>query len=49
MQARYRAVLLDALGTLVELDPPWPLLRRTLKLRHGIEVSDDDAKQAMLA
>jgi putative hydrolase of the HAD superfamily len=49
MQARYRAVLLDALGTLVELDPPWPLLRATLELRHGIEVADDDAKQAMLA
>jgi putative hydrolase of the HAD superfamily len=49
MQARYRAVLLDALGTLVELDSPWPLLRRTLELRHGIEVTDEDAKQAMLA
>jgi putative hydrolase of the HAD superfamily len=48
-QARYGAVLLDALGTLVELDPPWPLLRRILDQRHGIEVSDADAKQAMLA
>jgi putative hydrolase of the HAD superfamily len=45
----YRAVLLDALGTLVELEPPWPLLRRTLAARHGVEVSDDEAKDAMLA
>jgi putative hydrolase of the HAD superfamily len=49
MQARYRAVLLDALGTLVALEPPWPLLRRILKLRHAIEVSEAEAKQAMLA
>ncbi len=45
----YRAVLLDALGTLVELEPPWPSLRRILRDRHGIEVSEADAKQAMLA
>jgi putative hydrolase of the HAD superfamily len=44
----FRAVLLDALGTLVELEPPWPLLRRTLSARHGIEVSEEDAKRAML-
>jgi putative hydrolase of the HAD superfamily len=44
----YRAVLLDALGTLVELEPPWPILRRTLSTRHGIEVSEGDARQAML-
>jgi putative hydrolase of the HAD superfamily len=49
MQTRYSAVLLDALGTLVELEPPWPLLRRTLELRHGIEVTDAEAKQAVLA
>lgn len=49
MQARYRAVLLDVLGTLVELEPPWPFLRRTLAGRHGIEVTDAEAKQAMLA
>jgi putative hydrolase of the HAD superfamily len=48
-QARYRAVMLDALGTLVELESPWPLLRRILDQRHGIEVSEADAKQAMLA
>jgi putative hydrolase of the HAD superfamily len=45
----YRAVLLDALGTLVELQPPWPLLRGTLAARHGIEISETDAKRAMLA
>lgn len=47
--AGYRAVLLDVLGTLVELDPPWPYLRRTLHDRHGIEVSEPDARRAMLA
>jgi putative hydrolase of the HAD superfamily len=45
----YRAVLLDALGTLVELELPWPLLRRTLATRHGIDVSETEAKEAMLA
>jgi putative hydrolase of the HAD superfamily len=45
----YRAVLFDALGTLVELDPPWPLLRGTLAARHSIEVPEDDARRAMLA
>jgi len=45
----YRAVLLDALGTLVQLEPPWPLLRGTLAKRHAIEVSEVDAKRAMLA
>jgi putative hydrolase of the HAD superfamily len=47
--AGYRAVLFDALGTLVELDPPWPHLRRTVRDRHGIEVSESDARRAMLA
>jgi putative hydrolase of the HAD superfamily len=44
-----RAVLLDALGTLLELIPPWPRLRQTLAQRHGVEVSEDDAKRAVLA
>lgn len=44
-----RAVLLDALGTLVELEPPWPRLRRTLADRHGVEVSEQDARRALLA
>jgi putative hydrolase of the HAD superfamily len=45
----YRAVLLDALGTVVELEPPWPSLRATLATRHGIEVTEEEAKRAMLA
>jgi putative hydrolase of the HAD superfamily len=45
----YRAVLFDALGTLLELEPPWPPLRRVLSERHGIEVSAEDAKRAFLA
>jgi putative hydrolase of the HAD superfamily len=46
---RPRAVLLDALGTLLELVPPWPRLRQILMQRHGIEVSEDDARRALLA
>jgi 2-haloalkanoic acid dehalogenase type II len=45
----YRAVLFDALGTLLELEPPWPYLRATLARRHGIEVSESVAKEAVLA
>jgi putative hydrolase of the HAD superfamily len=45
----YRAVLFDALGTLVELEPPWPLLMSTLADRHGIAVPESEAKRAMLA
>jgi putative hydrolase of the HAD superfamily len=45
----YRAVLFDALGTLVELEPPWPRLRRALEQRHGVAVSEEQAKEAMLA
>jgi putative hydrolase of the HAD superfamily len=44
-----RAVLFDALGTLLELEPPWPYLRGTLARRHGIEVPESDAKAAVLA
>jgi len=44
-----RAVLFDALGTLVELEPPWPRLIDLLHSRFGIEVGWDDAKRAMLA
>ncbi|MBI5106315.1 MAG: HAD-IA family hydrolase [Solirubrobacterales bacterium] len=43
-----RAVLLDALGTLLELEPPWPLLREELA-RRGVEVTEDDARGALLA
>jgi putative hydrolase of the HAD superfamily len=43
-----RAALLDALGTLVELERPWPHLVAELHAR-GVSVSEDDARRAMLA
>ncbi|HEX6621666.1 MAG TPA: HAD-IA family hydrolase [Solirubrobacteraceae bacterium] len=42
------AVLLDALGTLVELEAPWPHLARELAAR-GAVVDIEDARAAMLA
>jgi putative hydrolase of the HAD superfamily len=41
-------VLLDALGTLVELERPWPHLVDELAAR-GVVVSEEDARAAMLA
>jgi putative hydrolase of the HAD superfamily len=41
-------VLLDALGTLVELERPWPPLAEELAAR-GVVVSQDDARRAMQA
>jgi putative hydrolase of the HAD superfamily len=43
-----RAVLLDALGTLVRLVEPWPGLRRELAAR-GVEVSLEQAEVALRA
>jgi putative hydrolase of the HAD superfamily len=43
-----RAVLLDALGTLVELQPPAPRLRRVLR-ESGIEVSEEQAAAGFVA
>ena len=43
-----RAALLDALGTLVELERPWPHLVAELRAR-GVAVGEDDARRAMLA
>lgn len=43
-----RAVLLDALGTLVELEPPVPALRAELAAR-GVEVDDAEAGATLLA
>jgi len=43
-----RAVLLDALGTLVELQPPAPRLRRLLR-DSGIEVSEEQAAAGFVA
>jgi putative hydrolase of the HAD superfamily len=47
--SRPRAVLLDALGTLVALEPPWPAFVRELRLRHGIELTLDQAVAALRA
>jgi putative hydrolase of the HAD superfamily len=44
---RTRAVLLDALGTLVHFEPPAPLLRAALRERLGIEVSTEAAEAAI--
>jgi putative hydrolase of the HAD superfamily len=43
-----RAVLLDALGTLLELEPPVPALRAELAAR-GLELDDAEAGAALLA
>lgn len=42
-----RAILLDALGTLVALAPPAPLLRRELARRFEIDVTDGEAERAI--
>lgn len=44
-----RAVLLDALGTLVGLRQPWPLLVEALRERHGIEISLEQSVGALRA
>jgi putative hydrolase of the HAD superfamily len=46
---RPAAVLLDALGTLVHLQPPGPRLRASLASRLGLEVGADRAQAAMQA
>jgi putative hydrolase of the HAD superfamily len=43
-----RAVLLDALGTLVELQPPAPRLRRLLR-EAGFEVTEEQAAAGFMA
>lgn len=43
------AVLLDALGTLLDLDAPVPRLMGELRERHGIEVALPDAVRAVKA
>jgi putative hydrolase of the HAD superfamily len=45
----HRALLLDALGTLVALEPPAPRLRSALAERFGIAVSDEQARAAIAA
>jgi putative hydrolase of the HAD superfamily len=44
-----RAVLLDALGTLVELQPPAPRLRAALEARAGIDVGEEAAQRGFAA
>jgi putative hydrolase of the HAD superfamily len=44
-----RAVLLDALGTLLTFEPPAPHLRTALRERHGVEVSEAVAAAAITA
>jgi putative hydrolase of the HAD superfamily len=44
-----RAILLDALGTLVDLEPPAPLLRVELAARFGVELSEADCERAIAA
>jgi putative hydrolase of the HAD superfamily len=44
-----RAILLDALGTLLELEPPAPLLRAELRRRLGVALSESDARRAIAA
>jgi putative hydrolase of the HAD superfamily len=43
------AILLDALGTLVALEPPAPLLRAELARRFGLEISEPQAEKAIAA
>jgi putative hydrolase of the HAD superfamily len=43
------AVLLDAMGTLLRLVPPAPLLREALWARLGADVGEDAARRAMRA
>jgi putative hydrolase of the HAD superfamily len=43
-----RAVLLDALGVLLELEPPWPLLRAELAAR-GVAITEEQARAALRA
>lgn len=44
-----RAILLDALGTLVALAPPAPRLRVELASRYGVSVSEPEAERAIAA
>ena len=44
-----RALLLDALGTLLELEPPAPRLRAELLQRFGLQITETDAQRAIAA
>jgi len=43
------AVLLDGLGTLVALAPPWPALVEQLREAHGVELAPAEAERAFRA
>jgi putative hydrolase of the HAD superfamily len=43
---KLEAILLDALGTLIELDPPAPRLQAELEARFGVAVSQAQAQRA---
>jgi putative hydrolase of the HAD superfamily len=43
------ALLLDALGTLIALEPPAPRLQRVLLSRFGLALADTDAERAIAA
>jgi putative hydrolase of the HAD superfamily len=47
MAERTRALLLDALGTLVELPPPGPALREELQRRYALTVTEAQATHAL--
>jgi putative hydrolase of the HAD superfamily len=47
--AGVRAILLDALGTLLELEEPTPLLVEAIRSEHGITVDEGDARRAVRA
>lgn len=42
-----RVILLDALGTLIALEPPAPLLRAELAARFGLNLSEEQARHAI--
>jgi len=44
-----RAVLLDAFGTLVELEPPAPRLRAALREHAGLELTEAETERALRA
>jgi putative hydrolase of the HAD superfamily len=43
------AVLLDGMGTLVALEPPWPALVEQLGREHGVRLAAADAERAFRA
>jgi putative hydrolase of the HAD superfamily len=49
MSSTPRAILFDALGTLLELEPPAPRLRAELASRYGVKVTEAQARQAIAA